>query len=680
LQLNDIKHSDAIINLLLGPKVYVSFNVINEKIHISRRTFFYTLKKINAYLETQDLDPIQNLKGVGYYLPSETKKGLLQQSRQSSVQTAIFPMKERRILIMLALINKDAVSLQLIQQRFHITHHTAVSDLKNVKVLASQYHLELTTTMSGTRLSGNERNQRDWFLTALSEHSALLNSVLELDPHQSLLISKQLHDLEMSTGNYFSDDTLTIFISFLSWYLHRITVDQKNHLPGDLNNSPTTTDAIYHWATKLLANYHVPVRAEIEFITYLVKSGQFIHINPNNTLAHTMSPIVKQVITRFNDVSGSTIAIDTLEIPLLTHLLSTYYRVKYQITFKQPSLKIIRKQYDELIFFTRLALQPFEHLVHQKLSDEEITLVAIYFGGVLKTNNQAKFSVYVVCSSGIGTSKILYDELHQRYPNIQFSNPMSVFKLKNSELKHVKLIISTIELKDRYPIPTLVVAPLPTKNQWQQIDQSLAKIGIISRPAQAITVTNLMDIISEFARINNPQGLETALTELLAKKQADNKIVATTNLGLKAILPQSHILITNQQFTDWSQAVQLAFDPLATANYITDNYVKSIITSTKKHGPYMVIGNGVMLAHARPADGVNKLGMSLLVLKKPIVIHDESKHQDAPVNIIIGLAPIDAAEHVLALSQLVKKLQQPNWLTNIENAENPTKVYQNFFN
>ncbi|WP_436629749.1 PRD domain-containing protein, partial [Latilactobacillus sakei] len=63
-----------------------------------------------------------------------------------------------------------------------------------------------------------------------------------------------------------------------------------------------------------------------------------------------LAPIVRQIIRRFNDVSGSQISVESLEVPLLTHLLSTYYRVKYQITFKQPSLSIIMKQYNELIF------------------------------------------------------------------------------------------------------------------------------------------------------------------------------------------------------------------------------------------------------------------------------------------------------------------------------------------
>ncbi|QBZ22416.1 PTS sugar transporter subunit IIA [Lactiplantibacillus plantarum] len=57
---------------------------------------------------------------------------------------------------------------------------------------------------------------------------------------------------------------------------------------------------------------------------------------------------------------------------------------------------------------------------------------------------------------------------------------------------------------------------------------------------------------------------------------------------------------------------------------------------------------------------------------------ENTKHAKR-INVIIGLAPIDAAEHVLALSQLVKLLQQPHWLANIENATNAQMVYDSCF-
>lgn len=678
MSLDTIKHGESVLNLLLGPQVYISFDKINSALHISRRTFFYTLKKLNLYLVDRNLDPIQNMKGVGYYLPVETKKELLQESQQSAQSTPVFPKKERQILIMLSLIDGETVSLENTQRRFKITHHTAVSDFKAIRESGKKYHLMLVSSSAGTTIKGTERDQRNWFLMALSDHGALINTVLAIDPEQSLKITGLLRQLEKQTGNYFSDDTLTILITFFCWYLKRLVNAPNNHLLPPEKVAKLAPDTLTDWAQSLLKQYRIESDGELAFITYLVKSGQFIHINMDNNIAQTIRPIVKQVINRFNDLSGSEVSSNTLEVPLLTHMLSTYYRVKYQITFKQPNLNTIMKQYDELIFFTRLALKPFENLIHQPLSDEEVTLVAIYFGGVLRNQSKTDATVEVVCSSGIGTSKILYEELTRRYPNVRFSKPMSVFKHKNSDLINVRLIISTIKLVKNHQIPAIVVAPIPTPVQWQQINQELTKLNLINNPSNTLTVTNLMDLISEYARITDPTGLESALTNLISKNKVPAAISSNNNFGLNRLLPQDNIQISNNSFKSWDQAVQHSFKPLLNNKSVTTDYVAKIINSTKKFGPYMVIGNGVMLAHARPADGVKKIGMSLLILKNPVKIYDQNEEAYKVVSVIIGLAPIDAAEHVLALSQLVKLLQKPNWLTTVKTATNTTAIYNSY--
>ena len=91
----------------------------------------------------------------------------------------------------------------------------------------------------------------------------------------------------------------------------------------------------------------------------------------------------------------------------------------------------------------------------------------------------------------------------------------------------------------------------------------------------------------------------------------------------------------------------------------------------------MVIGNEVMLAHAKPTDGVKKVGMSLLVLKKPVSIYDQLTDQEKIVSVIIGLVPVNAVKHVQALSQLVELLQKPNWLKKIKTSSNPETIYEN---
>ncbi|GAB7169313.1 hypothetical protein TUA1478L_13090 [Lactiplantibacillus plantarum] len=54
--------------------------------------------------------------------------------------------------------------------------------------------------------------------------------------------------------------------------------------------------------------------------------------------------------------------------------------------------------------------------------------------------------------------------------------------------------------------------------------------------------------------------------------------------------------------------------PLLEDYSVEKNYIDQIIHLTESNGPYMVIGSGVMLAHAAPRDGVNNLGATFFYL------------------------------------------------------------------
>lgn len=80
-----------------------------------------------------------------------------------------------------------------------------------------------------------------------------------------------------------------------------------------------------------------------------------------------------------------------------------------------------------------------------------------------------------------------------------------------------------------------------------------------------------------------------------------------------------------------------------------------------------------MLAHSKPTDGVNELGMSVLVLKTPVVL---SAHgQQRSLRVIFGLAPTDRQTHVQALSQLLALLQNEELYQRLILADNHDEVH-----
>jgi len=78
-----------------------------------------------------------------------------------------------------------------------------------------------------------------------------------------------------------------------------------------------------------------------------------------------------------------------------------------------------------------------------------------------------------------------------------------------------------------------------------------------------------------------------------------------------------------------------------------------MIVNVMTLGPYIVIAPGLALPHARPEQGVRKLGISFLKIKSGCLFSEKEEHR---AHILIVLAATDNETHLQALSQLTKLL------------------------
>jgi len=104
---------------------------------------------------------------------------------------------------------------------------------------------------------------------------------------------------------------------------------------------------------------------------------------------------------------------------------------------------------------------------------------------------------------------------------------------------------------------------------------------------------------------------------------------------------------------NWEEAIALAAEPLKASGKIDARYIDAMINKVKDNGPFIHIGQGVALPHARPEEGVNAVGMSLLKVAKPVWLADDKNHQ---IQLFICLAAIDNETHLKALASLTKIL------------------------
>jgi ascorbate PTS system EIIA or EIIAB component len=103
----------------------------------------------------------------------------------------------------------------------------------------------------------------------------------------------------------------------------------------------------------------------------------------------------------------------------------------------------------------------------------------------------------------------------------------------------------------------------------------------------------------------------------------------------------------------WREAIRVACEPLVEQGAAEARYPDRCIEMVDEHGPYIVLAPGIALAHARPEDGVLKLGVSAVTLAEPVTFGHEDND---PVDLVFAFGSPDRDQHVGLLSKLATAL------------------------
>jgi PTS system ascorbate-specific IIA component len=125
---------------------------------------------------------------------------------------------------------------------------------------------------------------------------------------------------------------------------------------------------------------------------------------------------------------------------------------------------------------------------------------------------------------------------------------------------------------------------------------------------------------------------------------------------------------------DWEKAIYISMQTLLEQGYITEQYPRTIIDTTKKHGAYYVLCPDVALAHSRPEDGVIKKQLALTLFRHPISFPNKKD----TVRLIIALAAEDSNSHLDVLAQLAELLNDDSRIQSCVNMNSSQELYEEF--
>lgn len=140
-------------------------------------------------------------------------------------------------------------------------------------------------------------------------------------------------------------------------------------------------------------------------------------------------------------------------------------------------------------------------------------------------------------------------------------------------------------------------------------------------------------------------------------------------------------LITNETFQisekkmGWKEAIKQLAKPLIDSKAVEEKYVDAMISKVEEYGPFINLGKGIAIPHARPEDGVNRTAMGLMVLKYPIYLLDQP---DQEVTVLFMIAAADSESHLSALQELTIFLRDDKNVEKLKNVSGYKEFYQLF--
>ena len=383
----------------------------------------------------------------------------------------------------------------------------------------------------------------------------------------------------------------------------------------------------------------------------------------------------EEVIVNFENLICVTInERETLLEALFQHIKPAFYRMKYHYHIEQSILDMVLPQYASLHAVVRKSIGPVERLLGVEVPDEELVYITALFGawlrreGILEITPDQRKRAVVVCANGISVSNFLYFTLKELFPEIEFIACLSMRDFASYDETKFDLVFTMVRLettKTQFVVKPFLDEVSKTKFREKVMGEL---VGIVPHK---LDVSTLLNIVRKYADIIDEEALKREFAAALNPEIEDEKLnnVRTRfQIGLKDVLVEETIQVLDHTLL-WEDAIRTVGRPLVTRGDVTEGYVQKAIDNIKADKPFIMIADGVIIAHAGVDDGANRVCLSLLTMPERT---DVCGYMQADVVIMIGTP--EPTKHLEMLEQLNHIIEDKKSLQLLKKAKEPKDI------
>lgn len=657
-----------ILEILLTEKDEITVKDLADQIGVSGRTVHRDLKNVEDILTEYDLT-LQKKSGVGVQISgSKEKIGELELFLFNLFHTEYTP-DERQTIILCALLESNGpVKLLGLANDLNVTIATVSADLTKLEERLQTFGLALIRRRGyGVEIEGDEGAKRRAMSNLISEYldeseilslareniqkrsTQQINTISErllglVEKKKLLTVEKIVESIIQDLPFNIADSAFIGLVVHLALAVERIQKGEGikiNH--SYLENHQSSKE--YKFAEKIVAQleqvFQIEIPdAEIAYITMHLKGAKLRHDNEYLIEDSSLQIAIKS--RNLMDMVGKRVGLDlttnrSLFEGLVVHLKPAIYRIKQKMGISNPLLDKIKRDYAELFATVKQAVEQVFHEFY--VPDEEIGYLVMHFGAAILANKDIlQLRTLVICSSGIGTSKMLATRLQQEFPELKQIQNVSVMEFKKMKADNYQLIISTIPIPD-YHLDYILVSPILYKDEIEKIRSFINEQIIINGSEKKFPVP-LIDKISKkntrmlIEEMKSIQGYAKTIAAILEgfaliRMNDEKTVTAIMNRACKELL-------VNKKINDIEAVVDAIFE-------------------REKLGGLGIPGTSMALFHARSAHVITQT-FTIYVTQKPIEVVGMDQKEMEIKSIVLMLSPEETAESSLEVLSYLSSL------------------------
>lgn len=524
------------IELLIEYRNGITVEELMRVLNVSKRTVYREIASIEASLAKFQLQ-INKPRGEGYRLIGDPFQVDALKQKIYQVSPNNFDMVQRQHALAITLLQADdAITMEALAYDFEVSVGTINADLSMIDESLEDFSLRIERQKTrGIYVHGGEKERRqilssllygnineyDFFQylhqLSLDETAVSEDFFLKVIRPESLLLAR--HAILEESHNLFesvTDNQLQQIMIILALSIDRLL---KGHVIDVAIGARRISTDIIKLSHQILGYIEVQLKQAINMNERHFFALQLEGLNykaPQNIFIESFDAEISYQIKEFIRITSQQTGFDfrkdeTLYVDLMAHMKAAIKRPLSLVQkIDNPLLQKILDEYQHIYEGVKVARQ--EIFEDKKFSREEMAYIVIHFASSLERNPSSRnITALVLCSSGIGTSKILESRIGKYLPEINVIDVSKISQMDNIQFEQYDLILSTIFLPG-FQHSYRVISPLLLDDEVKEIREYM-KQSLLNDLPKSETQQTIKEVKENFEDVYHTMKIANNLLQ-----------------------------------------------------------------------------------------------------------------------------------------------------------------------